>query len=62
MEFKISSEFIAQIEQLIVDNNAQELENLLQDVHFADIAEILDELDDYGASYVFKGTGFRKNS
>jgi magnesium transporter len=54
MEFKISPELIAQIEQLIVDNNAQELENLLQDVHFADIAEILDELDDYGASYVFK--------
>ena len=54
MEFKISSEFIAQIEQLILDNNAQELENLLQDVHFADIAEILDELDDYGASYIFK--------
>lgn len=54
MEFKISPEFIAQVEQLIVENNAQELENLLQDVHFADIAEILDELDDYGASYVFK--------
>ena len=27
---------------------------MLQDIHFADIADILDELDDYGASYVFK--------
>ncbi|KGO89216.1 magnesium transporter [Flavobacterium suncheonense] len=54
MEFKISREFIAQIEQLIRDNRAQELENLLQDIHFADIAEIMEELDDYEASYVFK--------
>ncbi|WP_136667596.1 magnesium transporter [Flavobacterium sp. H122] len=54
MEFKISPEFIAQIEQLISENNAQELENLLQDVHFADIADILDELDEYGANYIFK--------
>ncbi|MGX7667287.1 magnesium transporter [Flavobacterium pedocola] len=54
MEFKISREFIAQIEQLISENRAQELENLLQDIHFADIADIMDELDDYGASYVFK--------
>jgi len=54
MEFKISQEFIAQVEQLITENRAQELETLLQDIHFADIADILDELDDYGASYVFK--------
>jgi magnesium transporter len=54
MEFKISPEFIAQVEQLISENNAQELENLLQDVHFADIADILDELDEYGANYIFK--------
>lgn len=54
MEFKISPEFIAQVEQLISENKAQELENLLQDVHFADIADILDELDEFGANYVFK--------
>ncbi|MCL9809623.1 magnesium transporter [Flavobacterium luminosum] len=54
MEFKISRDFLVQIEQLISENRAQELENLLHDIHFADIAEIMDELDDYGASYVFK--------
>jgi magnesium transporter len=54
MEFKISKDFIAQIEQYINENNGQELENLLQDVHFADIAEIMEELDDYEASYIFK--------
>lgn len=54
MEFKISPEFIAQIEQLISENNAQELENLLHDVHFADIADILDELNEQEANYIFK--------
>ncbi|AMA50327.1 MULTISPECIES: magnesium transporter [Flavobacterium] len=54
MEFKITPEFIAQIEHLVNENRAQELENLLQDIHFADIAEILDELDEYRANYVFK--------
>lgn len=54
MEFKITPEFIAQVEHLVKENRAQELENLLQDIHFADIADILDELDEYGANYVFK--------
>lgn len=54
MEFKISKDLLAQIEQCIRENNGQELENLLQDVHFADIAEIMEELDDYEASYIFK--------
>ena len=53
MEFKISKEFIAQIEQLISENKEQELQNLLLDVHFADIAEIMDELDSHEASYIF---------
>ena len=53
MEFKISKEFIAHIEQLISENKEQELQNLLLDVHFADIAEIMDELDSHEASYIF---------
>lgn len=53
MEFKISKEFIAQIEQLISENKEQELQTLLLDVHFADIAEIMDELDSHEASYIF---------
>jgi len=54
MEFKISRDFIAQIEQLISENKGNELENLLQEIHYADIAEIMEELDDYEASYLFK--------
>ena len=53
MEFKISREFISEIEQLISENKAQELLLLLDDIHFADIAEIMEELDDYGAAYIF---------
>ena len=53
MEFKISKELIAQIEQLISENKEQELHDLLLDIHFADIAEIMDELDSHEASYIF---------
>lgn len=54
MEFKISRDFIAQIEQLISENKGKELEGLLHEIHYADIAEIMEELDDYEASYIFK--------
>jgi magnesium transporter len=53
MEFKISREFLSEIEQLISENKSQELHLLLEDIHFADIAEIMEELDDYGAGYIF---------
>lgn len=54
MQFKISKEFLTQIEQLIHDKNDQELEVLLNDLHHADLAEIFDELDIAEASYIFK--------
>ena len=53
MEFKISREFLSEIEQLISENKSQELLLLLEDIHFADIAEIMEERDDYGAGYIF---------
>ena len=53
MEFKISKELIDQIELLISENKEQELHDLLLDIHFADIAEIMDELDSHEASYIF---------
>ena len=54
MEFKISKEFIVQLEQLIESKSDRELAALLADMHHADIAEILDELDFDGATYIFK--------
>jgi len=54
MEFKISKELILELEQLIQNKNDQQLEVLLNDLHHADIAEILDELDFDEATYIFK--------
>lgn len=54
MQFKISKELLAQIEQLILNKNENELEILLNDLHYADIAEIFEELDLQQATYIFK--------
>lgn len=53
MEFKISRDFIAQIEQYIEENNEVQLQELLEDIHYADIAEIMEELDSKDAGYLF---------
>jgi len=54
MEFKVSKELIVELEQLIQSKNDQQLEVLLNDLHHADVAEILDELDFDEATYIFK--------
>lgn len=54
MQFKISKELIHEIEELIAGSNDKQLESLLNDMHHADIAEILDELDFDQATYIFK--------
>jgi magnesium transporter len=54
MEFKISKDLIQELEQLIVNKDDQQLEVLLNDLHHADIAEILDELNFEEATYIFK--------
>jgi len=54
MEFKVSKDLIQQLEEHIVNKNDKELEVLLNDLHHADIAEILDELDFDEATYIFK--------
>lgn len=54
MEFKISKKFINELKQLIQSKNDQQLEVLLNDIHYADIAEILEKLSFRKAIYVFK--------
>src|SRR4029079_7670729 len=54
MEFKVSKELILELKQLIQSKNDSQLEVLLNDMHHADIAEILDELDFDEAVYIFK--------
>jgi len=53
MEFKISRDFIAQIEQYISEKQEAQLKALLEDIHYADIAEIIEELDSTEAAYLF---------
>ena len=54
MEFKISKDLILELKQHIANNRDKELESLLNDMHHADIAEVLDELDFDEATYIFK--------
>ena len=54
MEFKISKEFIQQIETLIDEKNERELLRMLEDIHFADIAELMNELNSDDAGYLFR--------
>lgn len=54
MQFQLTDEFIEQVEQLIATNNGEGLKDLLKDLHFADVAEILHELDTDEATYIVK--------
>ena len=54
MQFQLTDEFIEQVEQLIATNDGEALKALLNELHFADIAEILHELDTDEATYIVK--------
>ena len=54
MQFKISKEFFQEIESLIANKNERELLRMLEDIHFADIAELMNELKGEDAGYLFK--------
>jgi len=62
MQFQISTEFIEQIEALVERKNNQELLVQLEDMHHADIAEILEELSLDDATYVIKLLGSDKTA
>lgn len=62
MEFKISKDLILELEQLIENKNDEQLEVLLNDLHHADIAEILDELNFDEATYIFRVLDVEKTS
>lgn len=54
MEFKISKDLIEQLQALIAANRDRELESLLNDMHHADVAEIMEELSVDDAVYLFR--------
>ncbi|MFM1878011.1 MAG: hypothetical protein RLZZ241_877 [Bacteroidota bacterium] len=52
--FKLTAELLEQIEQLIDQHQDAALNALLEEVHYADIAEIINELDEDQATYLIK--------
>jgi magnesium transporter len=52
--FKLTDEFLAEIEQLIENKKDSTLESLLEEVHYADIAEVINELNQEEATYLIK--------
>ncbi len=54
MQFQLNDELIQQIETFIEQKNDKELQLVLEEVHPADIAEIISELDLDEATYIIK--------
>ncbi len=60
--FKLTDELISQIETLIEKKSEGQLRDLLMELHYADIAEIVNELDLEEATYLFKLLDSEKTS
>ena len=54
MQFQLTTDFLQKIEQLIAQRDGHALKGLLAELHFADIAEILEELSSDEATYLIK--------
>ena len=52
--FKLTDELLLEIVQLIEEQKNSTLETLLEEVHYADIAEIINELNEDQATYLIK--------
>lgn len=52
--FKLTDEYIAQIESLIENHENTKLVSLMQEVHYADVADIANELNIEEATYLIK--------
>lgn len=54
MPFEITKDYIEKIQQLIVEGKNEILQNQLEDVHYADVAELVTELSTEDAIYLIK--------
>lgn len=54
IQFELTDDLIEEVQQLIADKNDDELHRILNEFHYADIAEILDEVNLDEAMYVIK--------
>ncbi|MEE9408854.1 MAG: magnesium transporter [Polaribacter sp.] len=62
MAFEITDEFLENLSELIISKNDTEITVLFAEVHFADIAEVLDEVDFDEAIYIIKLLDSEKTS
>jgi len=53
MEFEMSREYIDSLKQLIESENKEEIEKLMEELHPADIAEVMDDLSMEEAKYIY---------
>ncbi|MCM4162352.1 MULTISPECIES: magnesium transporter [unclassified Arenibacter] len=60
--FKLTEEYLAEIERLIDDRQDAQLSVLLAEVHYADVAEIINEMDEDHATYLIKLLDSEKTS
>jgi len=54
MQFEITKESIQKIQQFIAEKNNDNLQKLLEEVHYADIAEVIEELNTEESIYLIK--------
>ncbi len=54
MQFQLTTDLIENIEQLIANKDGHALRELLHDYHFADVAELMEELNSDEATYLIK--------
>ncbi len=62
MAFELTKDFTEEIKNLIEDQKEEKLSELLSDLHFADIAEILEKLKTEEATYIVKILDSEKTS
>lgn len=62
MQFQISDELIQQVKDLIITKEDAHLRDILNEIHFADVAEVLSELNLAEATYLIKLLDSEKTS
>ena len=54
MQFQLTPDYIDKVTQLIANKDGNAIKELLQDIHFADIADLLEEINSKEATYLIK--------
>ena len=61
-QFQLTEDLINNITGLISSNNTSDLKNLVKDIHYADMADIINSLNELDGIYLIKLFDSEKNS